>query len=333
MCVGSYAFVAYLCAFLGATLGSEGVEQDFSGTTVRSKQGVSAYEVQVIRDVVYRDLHDGEDEKKRKNKLDIYVPRGKENFPVLFFVHGGAWIHGDKNFFGVYSNLGMKWARHGVGTVVVNYRLSPGVRHPAHIQDVAKAFAWTHKHIGTYGGRRDSIFVCGHSAGGHLISLLSADEAHLKAEGLNRDAVRGAIPISGVFRIHDLNLNLGVNGPDGRDAALTTPMRIKSPPFDSVFGPDRAGRKAASPLTHVKPGLPPFLIIYADRDLPTLADMAAEFSVALRDQKCAAQTFEVKNRNHFSVLLNLAQDDDPASQAISQFINSRTTKVRAAGGD
>ena len=58
------------------------------------------YEVETVKDVAY---YEGEDADKVKHKLDLYVPKDKKDFPVLFFVHGGAWISGDKNYFGVYS--------------------------------------------------------------------------------------------------------------------------------------------------------------------------------------------------------------------------------------
>ena len=61
----------------------------------------------------------------------------------------------------------------GYAVVAVNYRLSPAVKCPAHVEDVAQAFAWTRKNIGKYGGDQDRIFVGGGSAGGH-ISLIAA---------------------------------------------------------------------------------------------------------------------------------------------------------------
>ncbi len=145
------------------------------------------YEVESKRDITY---FDGEAADRNKHKLDLYLPKGKKDFPVVMFVHGGAWVFGDRNFFGVYEALGKMFARHGVGAAVISYRLSPGVQHPEHVKDVARAFAWTHKHIADYGGRADELFVCGHSAGGHLISLLATDESYLKAEGLSLRDVR-----------------------------------------------------------------------------------------------------------------------------------------------
>lgn len=283
-------------------------------------------DVQIIHDVVYRPLYEGEDGSRDKNKLDLYIPRGRKDYPVIYFIHGGAWLHGNKNQFGMYSVLALSWARHGIGTVSINYRLSPGVKHPEHIRDVAQAFAWTHKNIARYGGRPDQIFVCGHSAGGHLVALLATDERYLRAEGLSLKDIRGAMPISGVYRIHDLQINAGISRPPGTREANPVKRRAPAPLFSSVFGSDSESRRDASPLVHVKPGLPPFLVLYADHDLPQLPEMAREFGAALNAQKCEVRTLEVKPRNHISILLDLAQKGDPAGQAILDFVaqHSRT---------
>src|SRR3954447_11650612 len=136
------------------------------------------FEVEVVADI---DYYQGADADPIKHKLDLFLPKGHKDFPVLFFVHGGAWRQGDKNFFGFYSSLGKFYARRGIGTVVTNYRLSPKVTHPEHIKDVARAFAWTSKNISKYGGNPTALFLCGHSAGGHLVSLLATDRNYLKA--------------------------------------------------------------------------------------------------------------------------------------------------------
>ena len=86
-------------------------------------------EIQVRRDIPY---WKGDEKHPTKNKLDLYLPTKARGFPVLFFVHGGAWMHGDKNFLGVYSSLGKSFASQGVGVVVTNYRLSPAGWSAAH---------------------------------------------------------------------------------------------------------------------------------------------------------------------------------------------------------
>ena len=247
------------------------------------------YSVETIKDVVY---HDGPDQHPTKHKLDLYLPKGPKDFPVLFFVHGGSWVHGDKGFLGLYGLLAKNYARQGVGVVVTNYRLSPGVKHPEHVKDVARAFAWTVRNIERHGGDPKRVFACGHSAGGHLVSLLTTDETYLKACGVTTRAIRGVIPISGVYSIPDRFL-------------------------PSVFG-DQASK--ASPLAHVRPGLPPFLLLYAQYELPLLADGAREFGAALKAAGNDAEVTRVAGRTHESILFWADAPDDPVSRAITDFV-------------
>ena len=257
------------------------------------------YEVQVLTDIEY---YEGKDADKVRHKLDLYLPREKKEFPVLVFIHGGAWTHGDKYFFGLYRTVGLFFARHGIGTVIPNYRLSPQVKHPEHVKDVARAFAWTYRNIARYGGRPDELFLCGHSAGGHLAALLGTDDSYLRAEGLSLKAIRGVIPISGVYEIPA----------EGR-------------PLERAFGSNAKLRAAASPTAHAGPDAPPFLIIYADHDLALCGKACAErFGQALREKHASARTLEAKNRNHMTVLMDMSLKDDPVARAIFDFIAALT---------
>jgi acetyl esterase/lipase len=265
------------------------------------------FEVRKILDVPY---YEGPDADPIKHKLDLYLPKDQKDFPVIFFVHGGAWRHGDKSsFLGFYGTLASSWARHGLGVVVTNYRLSPSVSHPEHIKDVARAFAWTHTNIAKYGGRADEIFVSGHSAGGHLVALLATDESYLKAQGLTLKAIRGAIPLSGVYRI-----------------AASSHM------YDAIFGEDRQVRRQASPVCHACPEAPPFLIIYADQDFVMCnKKYAEEFCAALQEHKARAKSLEIPDRNHVTLLLKAASDADPVNKAVRDFIAEHTREKMADG--
>jgi acetyl esterase/lipase len=132
------------------------------------------FEVEVHKNIPYIE---GKDVDERQ-KLDLYVPKGAKDYPVLFFIHGGGWTAGSRSGF---DRIGRTFAKNGVGFVSTGYRLSPKVQHPAHIQDVAKGFAWTVANIGKHGGNAGAIFVSGHSAGGHLAALLATDDDYLKA--------------------------------------------------------------------------------------------------------------------------------------------------------
>jgi acetyl esterase/lipase len=259
-------------------------------------------EVEVVRNLAY---YEGPNADPVRHRLDIYLPKGQKGFPVLFFIHGGAWMHGNKNHFGIYAALGRCLARHGIALVSPNYRLSPAVKHPEHVKDVARAFAWTCKHIAQYGGRPDEIFVGGHSAGGHLAALLATDERYLKAHGLTLAAIRGAIPISGVYSIPN------------------TPL------LHPVFGKDPAIFRDASPACHCCAAAPPFLILYSDHELPGCEGKQAEaFAKALRDHACPAETVLVPNRNHVFILISATRDTDPVMRHLLSFIGARVTLHR-----
>jgi acetyl esterase/lipase len=262
------------------------------------KTAPGRFEVDVKRDIAY---YRGEDADKVRHRLDLYLPRGKSEVPVVLFVHGGGWMIGDKSFFGTCEAVGKMFARHGVAAAVCNYRLSPGVKHPEHVRDVARAFAWVHRSIKDHGGRPDQLFVCGHSAGGHLVALLATDEGFLKAEGLSLKDVKGAMPISGVYGIPD---NL----------------------FTDVFGKDPEVRKKAGPRNHVKPECPPFLIVYADKDYPLCNVASEDFCKALKKEKVLARTVEVKDRNHIDVFTRTGRDEDPCAEALLDFIARHTRR-------
>jgi len=82
----------------------------------------------------------------------LFLPEGAQGLPRRPLVHGGAWLHGDKNFLGFYSALGRSLAPAGHRVAVTNYRCRRPVKHPEHVKDVARAFAWAHKNIAATAG-------------------------------------------------------------------------------------------------------------------------------------------------------------------------------------
>lgn len=263
-------------------------------TEIAPTPRAAGFEVEAFPDIAYRT---GKGADPERHTLDVYVPKGVKDFPVLFFVHGGAWKSGNK---GMYVPLGHTFAKLGFGTVVINYRLSPRAKHPDHIEDVAAAFAWTVANAGKYGGRADRIFVSGHSAGGHLVSLLATDEQYLKAVGRSAADIRGVVAVSGVYEIQP-----------------------KVSLFQTVFGKDEAVCRMASPLTHVKGGLPPFLIAYAETEMPGLIPMAKDMHAALTKAACRTELCEIKSRNHISVIVGALSPSDPLTLAVRDFVRAR----------
>ena len=243
-------------------------------------------EVVVVNDIAY---YEGADADAKKHKLDIYTPKGLKDFPVVFFIHGGTWSSGDRK---MYGNMGQMFASQGIGVVVISYRLSPAVTHPAHIEDVARAFAWTHANIAKYGGRADRIFVAGHSAGGHLTSLLAANPEYLKKHNLSSKNIRGIIPISGVYDI-----------PAGM--------------FPKIFPGTADALKPASPVKNLTAGGPPALVIYADQDYAGLDLLAKQYTAKLGELKTQATLELIKDRTHITIITKMMLSAKDATSTLA----------------
>nr|BAL53813.1 lipase [uncultured Planctomycetota bacterium] len=252
--------------------------------------------VEAHKDLLY---YDGPDKDDQKHRLDLYLPKGAKGYPVLVFVHGGAWMFGDRNFFfGMYERLGRTFARHGVGAAVMSYRLSPAVKHPEHARDVARAVGWVHRNIARYSGDPWQIVLCGHSAGGHLVALVGLDTSYLQAEQVPLQAIRALVPISGVYQIPPQGLT-------------------------RVFDADPQLRQNASPIHHVRKNAPPCLLAYAERDLPGCDQMSEALASKLRAAGNVAELCKLPDRDHNTIIFFMGRDEDPAFQAVLAFLRKQ----------
>jgi len=248
--------------------------------------------IETGKDIEYTD---GAPEDAAKHKLDIFRKTGAQKAPVLFFVHGGAWVRGDRS---QYPFFGNHFAKAGYVVVAPSYRLAPKNPHPAQIEDVAAAFAWTVKNIAQHGGDPSRIFIAGHSAGGHLVALLATNESWLRKHGLSSKQIRGVMALSGVHNI----------------------VSLAEAGNSRVFGNDPDVLRAASPLLHVRASLPPFLVTYCQWDYLTLPQQAEAFQSALRAAGATSELVFVPGENHISEMTNIVKTGDATSAAMLRFM-------------
>lgn len=195
-----------------------------------------------------------------RHKLNLFLPKTDGKFPIVLWIHAGAWSYGDRSG---ETALAMRFAERGVGFAPLSYRLSSkvwnepgasteGFLHPAHADDCAMAFAWLRKRFPGH-----PLFLAGHSCGAHLGALLGMDPRYLKKHGLGLDAVRGVIAIGGGYDLvkyhailaHGLAGQPGL-GPEKADAHLRW-----------IFGETESDWIAASPTTYLKGCKTPMLIV------------------------------------------------------------------------
>lgn len=249
--------------------------------------------VKVVHDLAY---YSGQDADDKKHRLDLYLPTDRTRFPVLLFVHSGGYQKGDRE---EAKAFGSTFASQGIGVAAISYRLFPQVKHPEHIRDVARAFRWVKENIKSYGGNDEQVFVSGHSAGAHLVSLLATDKRFLQGESKSVQDIKGVVAISGGYRI--------------------LPIRR------DVFGDDNA-MKDASPFSHISHGHPPFLIIYGGDENKERHELSKEFQNALLNAKGNAECIAIQGRDHQGLFTKISPND-PTVEAVLAFIKKQTASV------
>jgi acetyl esterase/lipase len=132
--------------------------------------------------------------------LDVYAPSGAVDRPIVVFWHGGVWQEGigSKE---QYRFVGAALANSGYVAVLPDYRLWPKARFPQFIDDGALAVKWARDHARELGGDPQSIFLMGHSAGGHLAATVALDPRYLEKAGVDSKSIRGWIAISTPYEL------------------------------------------------------------------------------------------------------------------------------------
>ena len=189
-------------------------------------------------------------------KLDLYVTRTADKpLPTLIWIHGGGWTGGVKeSATGIPAYLAM-----GMNVVNVEYRLARTAPAPAAVEDCRCALRWVIQHAKEYGIDVNRLVVSGGSAGGHLAlttGMLPAS-AGLDRQCPGPDNLKVAAIVNW-FGISDVNELL--DGPNMKAYAVAW--------LGSALDRDQIAKRV-SPLTYVRPGVPPILTIHGDAD-PTV---------------------------------------------------------------
>ena len=233
---------------------------------------------------------------RRGLALDIHRPRARPTpRPVLLYVHGGAWVFGDKRNQAVPMMTHL--AANGWVCVTANYRLSPRATFPDHLVDVKRALVWVRDHIEEYGGDPRFVVIAGGSAGGHLAALaaLTPGDPEYQPGFEDRDtSVEACVPFYGVY---DFTNRRGVS--QGGMRLLLERLVVKAA-LDSER--DRFDR--ASPMSRVRRDAPPFMILHGTNDTLVPVGEARLFAELLRDASRSAVVYaELPGAQHaFEIL-------------------------------
>lgn len=227
----------------------------------------------IRRDLVYPSP-DGD------GRYDLYLPAGEGPFPVVVWVHGGAFVAGDK---ANVSNWAVMLAHAGYAVAALNYRWAPELAFPGQARQIQAALAAlrAHPHLDV-----TRVALAGDSAGAYLAlqaGLITVKPAFSAALGVSPalppEALKALVLCCGCYRLI----------PHGRDFASRLLGRSVG---WALFGRRDWAALPTAPLTdlisQVTSGLPPCYI--ADGNTGSFEEDGRALAAALEQAGVAAVT-------------------------------------------
>ncbi len=224
--------------------------------------------------------------------LDIF-PADVPNAPVFVFLHGGYWRAFSSKEFSCVA-LGLQPL--GITTVVVNYALCPAVTLDEITRQVRAAVAWTHRHIGGYGGDPARIALGGHSAGAHLTAMCLQTRWALDY-GLPVDPLAAAVLVSGIYDI--------------------APLRYSY--LQPMIQLDEGVIRRNSPMFGVRPSKTPVWVNWGSEETPEFARQASSFMAAWQAAGNSGELSALPGADHY---IGIHGFEDPAS-SLCQWLATR----------
>jgi len=220
-----------------------------------------------------------------KETLDLFVPATRPR-GTFVFIHGGYWRALDKSDF---SFVAAPLVEQGIAVALVNYDLCPSVAVATIVDQCRRSMLWLLREGPRYGAAIDHIVIGGHSAGGHLATMLFTTD--WSTEGLPRAPFAAGVTLSGV---HDLE-----------------PLVLSTMNADLRLDADVA--RCNSPVNHQPRTEAPLLVaVGAEETSEFLRQADLMFNAWPRNRPDGASApLRIPGRHHFSVVLDYA---DPASE-------------------
>ena len=213
---------------------------------------------------------------------DIYLPKGHGPFPAVIYLHGGGWRNGNRKQLRRQATL---MAQKGVAGVAIEYRLAPAHPYPASLDDAKSAVRWMRQHAKEYHIDGDHIGAVGSSAGGYLAAMLGVESTPPASAGRDRGdedaSVEAVVALNGVFDLSAMPPTTMISDFLGESCAATASKCAE-----------------ASPVQHVRAGLPPFLILHGTADQTAPYSQAVAFVDRLRKTNNRAEMFVAAGAPH-----------------------------------
>lgn len=239
--------------------------------------------------------------------LDLHLPAGVKQPPLVVFLHGGAWRAGDKSEYPKFL------VQRGYAVASVDFRSSNEARFPAQMHDIKAAIRLLRAQAKQYGYRADRIAVAGSSSGAHLAALVATSDGVAELEGNEGEHVRESSAVQAViswFGASNFTTILAQSTPFG--------LNVREPALKQLLGgtPEEqpALAKLASPVTHVDAKDPPALLLHGDQDRQMPVNQTLELEAAYKRARVPVELVIVDGAGHGG---DAFYTGDPGERAIA----------------
>jgi arylformamidase len=228
-----------------------------------------------------------------RQSLDLFVPTGVARPPVLVFFHGGYWqeLSKEDSAFAAPQCLA-----HGIAYAAVGYTLAPAATLSDIVAECRAAVGWIGRFGDTMGIDPGRLIVAGSSAGAHLAAMTALPTS-------SGTPVKGVVLVSGIY---DLEPLIGTS-------------------IDATLCLDLATAVRNSPLHQPLNGFPPSLVCWGENETDQFKRQSRTFGHALRDAGADCVEFESAARNHFDVILDLADPGTPLGRRVLTLVQSNAS--------
>lgn len=239
-----------------------------------------------FKDVIYDELS--------QQKLDISGTVAGELRPAFIFIHGGYWKALSKEESSFMAGF---LQAHQVASVAVEYTLAPHASLREIVRQIRASIAYLWQHGREHGIDPNRLYVGGSSAGGHLAGCVIA--GGWQAEfNVPDNVIKAALPLSGLFHLA---------------------------PIANCFAQEwlnltSADVKALSPAENLSSQGCPIIVAYAECEAAGFKRQSIDYHQSWLDAGFKSEIFEIKGRNHFDIVLDLADPDSLLGQALLRLI-------------
>lgn len=218
-----------------------------------------------------------------RQKLDIYVPKGRHEKPlsVVLFFYGGGWDSGKKED---YLFAAEAFTSKGYLTVIPDYRIFPEIKFPDFLKDAASASKWVKANVARFGGNPDTIFIVGHSAGAHIGMMLNLNTEYLADAQLTPSDFRGFIGLAGPYDF----------------------LPLKSDRLKTIFGP-KTSRWQSQPIHFVTGKNQPTLLLVGLKDDTVWPSNSHNLAKAIREKNGPVTVIDYPSYSHVDMIAKIAK--------------------------